>query len=138
MPTNLYPCGENRWSSKPDAAGLPVVYGFDNTAGGGDWHQGYGMAEDGNVLAGHISSSYGWSRRDVGTPSDPGDTGGWQVEGIGEGKHEKYAAHYPGGYIFEWVPREALTTNAGLAAAFAKNAALPPDATEEPAKVSER
>lgn len=50
---------------------------------GGDV-SGAAVAEDGTYLAGHLSSSMGWFRHDMGLASN------W--------KHDKYAAHYPDGY----------------------------------------
>ena len=50
---------------------------------------GYALAEDGTVLASHLSSNEGFSKHDMGL------TGTW--------KHDTYAKHYPDGYELEWV-----------------------------------
>lgn len=118
----LYPCGPDRFSTAPDPAGLPTVFAFDNTDGVGDWHDGTAIAEDGHGLAGHISSSYEFSRADMGRP-DGERSPAWPSD-IGETKHDLYRAHYPGGYVFEWVRRGEVRTHAGLLAAYARNQAL--------------
>lgn len=49
------------------------------------------VAEDGQQVAGHVSSSVDWGKRDMGlTPSC-----NW--------KHDLYAKKYPNGYELEWV-----------------------------------
>lgn len=63
------------------------------------------VAEDGEVLAGHVSSSVSWAKHDIGVNSD------W--------KHELYDAKYPDGWEIEWVDdienhegvQKALTLN---------------------------
>jgi len=50
---------------------------------------GFALAEDGNCLANHLSSSEGFSQHDMGLTSD------W--------KHDAYDMHYPYGYVLEWV-----------------------------------
>ena len=45
------------------------------------------MAEDGTILAGHVSSSESWAKIDLTSGS----------------KRHLYEAHYPNGYRLEWV-----------------------------------
>ncbi len=116
----LFKLSEHIFSTGPTFVGQPTIYAFDNTAGDGDWHSGVALAEDGECLSGHASSSYSWSRLDMGTPIEV-ETGRFFPAGPGVNKHESYLAHYPQGYIFEWIPREDVPTHAGLNAAFAKN-----------------
>ena len=66
------------------------------------------MAEDGNVLGSHLSSSPMWARHDIGLDSE------W--------KHDEYGKHYPNGYELEWVDNPR--THAGLQAAYALNQEL--------------
>jgi hypothetical protein len=47
------------------------------------------LSEDGNGLAGHLSSNEGWAKHDIGINSD------W--------KHEKYKEKYPDGYELIWI-----------------------------------
>ena len=71
---------------------------------------GFAVAQDGTGLAGHCSSSEAFVRHDMGITSD------W--------KHDKYAAHYPGGYTLEWVPLEGWRNNAAFVAALEAAAVL--------------
>lgn len=89
------------------SAATPSIYCFINQRSLENYYV-MAMAEDGNVLAGHLSSSEMWARHDIGVTSD------W--------KHDNYAAHYPDGYELEWVddPRK----HAGLQAAYALNQEL--------------
>lgn len=84
------------------------IYCFINSGKGTDMCSGMAMAEDGHVLAGHLSSSEFWARYDLGLTSDR--------------KHDEYRKHYPDGYELEWVddPR----AHEGLMAAYAKNQEL--------------
>lgn len=70
--------------------GLPKIYAFVNGVGGFGYI-GSAIAEDGTVLAGHASSSAGWSRHDMG------------ADGHSTWKHDVYAKHYPDGFQVEWV-----------------------------------
>lgn len=47
------------------------------------------LSEDGDSLAGHVSSSESYAKHDIGINSD------W--------KHEKYKERYPEGYELVWV-----------------------------------
>lgn len=72
---------------------LPTVYVFcnqKNCDGRGDWHSMIAVDEDGNGLAGHICSSHGWARHDMGVDQD-----GW--------KRDLYAKRYPNGFTVRWV-----------------------------------
>ena len=62
------------------------------------------MAEDGEVLAEHMSSNETWARHDMGFTSD------W--------KHDAYKEHYPDGYELVWIES---TENEEFLAAFKKN-----------------
>jgi hypothetical protein len=64
------------------------------------------IAEDGNVLAKHLSSNTHWAKHDIGITSD------W--------KHNYYKAHYPDGYELVWLddvqtlPKEVTERNNAL------------------------
>ncbi len=61
----------------------PKIFVFVN--GGNDLGIfGCALADDGEVIAGHVSSDCHWLRHDMGV------TGNWQ--------HDKYNAHYPEGW----------------------------------------
>lgn len=81
------------------------IYGFVNS-GVGEWLECVAIAEDGTVLAGHCSSSEAWAAHDLGIF-----------------KEDKYNAHYPDGWSFEYVPRDKIATHEHLQAAFAKHRA---------------
>ena len=90
---------------------LPRIFVFCNTrCDGGEWHHGMAMAEDGHVLAEHVSSAHAWLLHDLGVHpmSAPRD---------------EYPAHYPQGFVLEFV--EDVVAHAGLQAAIARNKALP-------------
>jgi hypothetical protein len=73
----------------------------------------YALAEDGEVLASHYSSSVNFARHDMGI------TGPW--------KHERYAQHYPDGYDLVDLldlSSQQLDEHLGFQAAFARNKAL--------------
>jgi hypothetical protein len=78
----------------------PKIYCFINSAAH-EWYVGVALAEDGDYLAGHISSSKNWSKHDMGITSE------W--------KHDAYAKKYPEGYELEWV--DCPKDHAGLLAA---------------------
>lgn len=81
---------------------------------------GYAMAEDGNVLCSHLSSSQGFCRHDMGLTSN------W--------KHNYYKEHYPDGYelvdLTDKKSREELLAVPEFAAADAKATEL--DEADEP------
>ena len=64
---------------------------------------GVAVAEDGTLLAGHLSSSIGWFASDMGLTS--------------RRKHDLYEAHYPDGYelIASEPPPEVHARNLALA-----------------------
>jgi len=84
----------------------PKIYCFVHADNGRDWYDIVGIAEDGHVLSGHISSSVMWAKHDIGITSD------W--------KHEQYKEHYPDGYELIWVddykeiPKEVFELNKKL------------------------
>lgn len=85
---------------------MSKVFVFCNNkgcTGAGVWHPMYAVAEDGEALASHMCSSHGWARHDMGI-----DENGW--------KRDLYAAHYPNGFVVEWV--ENPETHAALQDAF--------------------
>lgn len=67
------------------------------------------ICEDGNVLAGHISSNVSWAKHDMGVVGS-------------EWKHEHYKAHCPDGFSLEWV--DDPDSHAGVAEAGKKNKEL--------------
>lgn len=73
------------------------------------------LAEDGEVLAGHVSSTVEFAKHDIGVTSD------W--------KHEHYQLHYPRGYEVEWV--DNWETHPGFQAAYQKYLALHPELVAE-------
>ena len=76
---------------------------------GGDV-MGYALAEDGEGLASHYSSSVSFSKHDMGLTSD------W--------KHENYKAHYPDGFELEWIDEADLGKHEGFQAALKKNGVI--------------
>ena len=86
--------------------GSGIVHG--STIGGDV--AGFALAEDGTVLAHHLSSSIEFSRHDMGLTSD------W--------KHDEYKEHYPDGYELEWVDESDLDTHSGFRDAWAKNQSM--------------
>ena len=87
-------------------SGSGIVHG--STVGGDV--VGFALAEDGNLLATHCSSSPDFSKHDMGLTSD------W--------KHDDYNEHYPDGYEVEWIDEPNLDNHAGFQDAFAKNQAI--------------
>lgn len=82
---------------------------------GGKWANGdvigSALAEDGHVLAGHLSSGPAWLRHDMGLAGD------W--------KHEKYNAHYPDGWqLVDLIDAQDLSTVPEYMAALEKNREL--------------
>jgi hypothetical protein len=90
---------------------LPRIFVFCNTVEcekpPGDWHSMVALAEDGTGLAGHICSSHGWARHDMGI-----DPAGW--------KRDIYAKHYPEGFEVVWVEDARPGHNPDLDAAYAR------------------
>ncbi len=81
---------------------LPKIYVFCNQKGckgQGDWHNGIAVAEDGKALAGHVSSSHGFLRSDLGD----GQLG---YKGF---TREEYGKHYPNGYEVVFLEGDAIT-----------------------------
>lgn len=89
----------------PGADRLPRIYLFVNSGKGTDWQEGAALSEDGEFLAGHISSSESFARHDMGFTSD------W--------KHKHYAERYPDGFTLEWV--DDARTHEGVQAAHKKH-----------------
>ena len=68
---------------------MSKIYCFVNSGKGTEWQSVMALAEDGNCLAGHLSSNKYWAMHDIGINSD------W--------KHEHYKEHYPNGYELVWL-----------------------------------
>lgn len=90
---------------------MPKIYGFTSASEGhyGDI-AGYALAEDGTVLASHISSNEWFLKHDLGM-----DESGDNL------KHDKYKTHYPDGFELEYVFRKDRDAHQGLKAALEKN-----------------
>ena len=86
---------------------MPKIFLFVNSGHGTDWQCGAALSEDGEFLAGHVSSSLGFARHDMGLTSDR--------------KHEHYKERYPDGFELVWV--DDARTHEGLLAAHAKHVA---------------
>ena len=90
----------------------PKIYVFCNGCAP-QWHPHVAVAEDGEVLAGHLCSHHGYAAHDMGVVET-----GW--------KRDLYAAHYPNGYEVEYVEVKAnadVEKHAGLFAALAAHKA---------------
>lgn len=70
---------------------LPVIYGFNN-GGQPGWFNGVILAQDGEVLGGHLCSHEGYMPHDLGV-----------LQGARPDRHELFREHYPGGYRMEFV-----------------------------------
>lgn len=86
---------------------MPKIYLFVNSGKGTDMQSASALSEDGEFLAGHLSSCEEWAKHDMGLNSD------W--------KHGLYVARYPDGFELEWV--DDARTHAGIQAAHAKHVA---------------
>lgn len=73
-------------------------------------YAGCALAEDGNVLSSHISSSESWLQHDLGVTS--------------ERRHDIYREHYPDGFEVVYVPMDQRDSHEGLQAAIKANHAL--------------
>lgn len=87
---------------------MPKIYCFINRRPMRDWNEVMAIAEDGTYLAGHISSTEGWARHDIGIGSD------W--------KHDTYRKHYPEGYELVWLDKPK--GHVGLKEAYDRNQAM--------------
>lgn len=67
---------------------------------------GRALAEDGTVLASHVSSSESFAKYDMGAR-----------------KHDAYAAKYPDGYELVWLSKSEMDTDFGFASALMLNRA---------------
>lgn len=99
----------------------PRVYVFCNSCAP-EWHVMLAIADDGHCLASHVCSAHGWANHDMGI-----DEGGWN--------RERYAEHYPDGFVVEWV--ENPRTHAGLQAAYTLNQKLAAKVTNSPTPPAE-
>lgn len=87
---------------------MKKIYCFVNGGKGTDWQNVQALSEDGVFLAGHISSSEGYAKHDIGMTSD------W--------KHDIYKETYPEGYELEWV--DDPKNHDGITKAYEKHLAL--------------
>lgn len=94
----------------------PKIYLFCNTKcnGRGDCHSGMAMAEDGHVLAGHLSSNHAFCKIDLGLTEESD----WSA------KRKNYAEHYPDGYECVWLDDPANSPELDAACALNKQLAL--------------
>jgi hypothetical protein len=81
----------------------------NGTAWGSDLYV-LALAEDGELLASHVSSCEGWAKSDIGA--------------TGDRKHENYRAKYPDGFEVVWLDNPSGPEHAELIADLkTKNAA---------------
>ena len=94
------------------------IFVFMNSGRGTDWIEGMALCEDGRYIAGHVSSSEGFFKHDMGLTSD------WH--------HDDYKSACPDGYELVYVddPRN----HEGLMAAYKLNQETVPAAS--PSEVS--
>lgn len=78
----------------------PKIYAFINGRFGKNDFVVVAMAEEGTVLANHVSSSRQWAKHDIGVTSN------W--------KHEVYNQFYMNGWDIEWITREEAPTHEGF------------------------
>lgn len=90
------------------------IFCFINSGRGTDWIRVSALSEDGEFLAGHVSSSEGFAKHDIGLTSD------W--------KHDAYKERYPDGYELVWV--DDPKGHADLMAAHAKHLLAGENGTE--------
>ncbi len=98
---------------------LPKIFVFINGRNALGF-EGCAISEDGKCLAGHCSSSPGWTRVDM-------IDSGW--------KDERYAAHYPNGYMIVDLIDVDPDTDEGFRAAVALANAAAKSAVAEPSHV---
>lgn len=85
--------------------GAPKIFLFRHSARGDD--ESFAMAEDGTLLANHVTSAEGY------VPVDLGE----------QAKGAAYRAHYPGGYVLVYVRSFSVPTHDGLQKAIEANRA---------------
>ena len=85
---------------------LPVIYGFNN-GGSPGFLSACLLAEDGTELGGHLCSSEGYMRHDLGI-----------LDWTRPDRHETFRAHYPDGYRMDFIPYEDVPKCEGLQEAF--------------------
>lgn len=88
---------------------MPKIYCFSNIQNGGEGLA-IAIAEDGTVLGSHFCSS------EIFVPNDLGVTKGTRPD-----RHERYKAHYPGGYEMEFVRAKDVSKHPKLQAALKLN-----------------
>lgn len=91
---------------------LPFIIGFNN-GGRPGWHEAVLLAADGTGLGGHICSSEGYMRHDLGI-----------LEGTRPDRHETFRKYYPDGYRMDFVGYANVLADERLKEAFRLNAIL--------------
>src|SRR5678815_1937316 len=82
---------------------LPKIYVFCNQKGcdgRGEWHSGCALAEDGEMLAQHLSSSHDFVKCDLGNR---------RLGCNGFNRDKEYDKKYPQGYEVVWLEGDAIT-----------------------------
>lgn len=112
---------ELMWGGKPcvvynphnrPAGELPRIYGFNN-GGEPGWLHAVLLAESGHCLGSHICSHEVYMPYDLGV-----------IEGGNDRRHETFMAHYPDGYVMEFVGASKVRTHKGLLKAYDLNQQL--------------
>lgn len=88
---------------------LPVIWGFNN-GGPPGWMSAVLIADDGELLGGHVCSGEGFMYGDLGI-----------IKGHRSDRHETFREHYPDGYRMDFVPYDEVKTHEGLKAALEKH-----------------
>lgn len=96
----------------------PKIYVFVNSGFRTDCLSVYAMAEDGEILAGHVCSHVGFIPGDMGLNS--------------KNKHEFYMGKYPEGFELKYLDELGAMTEPGFREAIKKNAARRPDTMSHP------
>lgn len=86
------------------------IYCLINSQNGRDEFNTIALCEDGETVGGHMSSSLGWAKHDIGIHSD------WH--------HNDYLAHCPTGFTLIWIDENRVKTDPGLLAAIEKRNAF--------------
>lgn len=89
---------------------LPFIIGFNN-GGSAGFLSAVAIAEDGKVLGGHMCSTEGYMKHDLGI-----------LEGTRNDRHEEsYKVHYPNGYRMDFVSHADVKSDKRLQRAFELN-----------------
>ncbi|TXH52572.1 MAG: hypothetical protein E6Q97_15625 [Desulfurellales bacterium] len=96
----------------------PKIYVFVNSGFRTNNLSVYAMAEDGEILAGHVCSHVGFIPGDMGLNSN--------------NKHEFYMGKYPDGFELKYLNELEAMTDPGFREAIKKNVARGPDNVSQP------